>query len=72
MSLIYNAVITIAVLVDFNFLPQRIWPRFAMKQGELLIIYVMLSVASAIAGHDMMQTVVSTIPSGFWFATPIK
>ena len=25
---------------------------------------------SAIAGHDMMQTLVPVIPNGFWFATP--
>lgn len=30
----------------------------------------MLSISSAIAGHDMMQIVAPTIPNGFWFATP--
>ncbi|HIB87007.1 TPA: hypothetical protein EYN09_02845 [Candidatus Poribacteria bacterium] len=69
-SLIYNVVITVVMLAALNFLLQRVWPRLVMKQGELLIIYVMLSIASAIAGHDMMQTVVPTIPNGFWFATP--
>ena len=39
------------------------------EQGELLTIYVILSISSAIAGHDMMQTLVPVIPNGFWFAT---
>ena len=70
MSLIYNVVITLMVLIPFNFLLKRFLPRFALKQGELLTIFVMLSISSAISGHDMMQTVVPTIPDGFWFATP--
>ena len=56
-SLIYNVIITLMVLIPVNFLIKRFLPRFALSQGEFLTIYVMLSVASAIAGHDMMQTV---------------
>ena len=69
-SLIYNVIITLMVLLPVNFLIKRFLPRFALTQGEFLTIYVMLSVSSAIAGHDMMQTVVPTIPDAFWFATP--
>ncbi len=70
MSLIYNVVITLTVLISLNFLIKLLIPRFALRQGELLTIFVMLSLSSAIAGHDMMQTVVPVIPNGFWFATP--
>ncbi len=70
MSLIYNVVITLVVLIPFNLLLRRFLPRFALKQGELLTVFVMLSLSSAIAGHDMMQTVIPTITDGFWFATP--
>ena len=70
MSLIYNVVITLALLTCLNFLVRLLLPRFALRQSELLTIYVILSLSSAIAGHDMMQTVVPSIPNGFWFATP--
>ena len=70
MSLIYNVVITLTVLVVFNFILKFFLPRFALRHGEFLTIYVMLSISSAIAGHDMMQTVVPVIPNAFWFATP--
>ena len=70
LSLLYNVIITLLVLIACNFLIKRFLPRFALKQGEFLTIYVILSISSAIAGHDMMQTVVPTIPNGFWFATP--
>ena len=64
MSLIYNVVVTLAVLTCLNFLMKLLLPRFALRQGELLTIYVILSISSAIAGHDMMQTVVPVIPNG--------
>ena len=70
MSLIYNVIITLALLTGLNFLVKIFLPRFALRQGELLTIYVILSLSSAIAGHDMMQTIVPTIPNGFGFATP--
>lgn len=70
MSLIYNVVITLTLLTGLNFLVKLFLPRFALRQGELLTIYVILSLSSAISGHDMMQTVIPTIPNGFWFATP--
>ena len=69
MSLIYNVVITLTLLTCLNFLLKFLLPRYALRQGELLTIYVILSISSAIAGHDMMQTVVPIIPNGFWFAT---
>ena len=70
MSLIYNVVITLMVLIPFNLLLNRFLPRFALKHGELLTVFVILSLSSAIAGHDMMQTVIPTITDAYWFATP--
>ena len=70
MSLIYNVIISLTVLIIINALIKRFFPRFALQQGELMTIYMMLSLSSAIAGHDMMQTVAPTLSHGFWFATP--
>ena len=70
LSLIYNVVITLAVLTLLNLALKRLVPRFAFSQGELLTIFVMLSLSSAISGHDMVQTLVPTIPYGFLSATP--
>ena len=69
-SLIFNVIITLTALIALNLLVQRFLPRFALRQGELLTVYIMLSVSSAVSGHDMMETVVPTIASPFWFATP--
>lgn len=69
-SLIFTVVFNILVLMGFNQILKRFLPRLALSQGELLIIYVMLSVASATAGHSMMEILVSTLGHAFWFATP--
>ena len=69
-SLIFTVVFNILVLIGFNQIFQRFLPQLALSQGELLVIYVMLSVASATAGHSMMEILVSTLGHAFWFATP--
>ena len=69
-SLIFTVVFNVLVLIGFNQIFKRFLPRFALSQGELLVIYVMLSVASATAGHSMMEILVSTLGHAFWFATP--
>ena len=69
-SLIFTVVFNVLVLIGFNQVLKRFLPRMALSQGELLVIYVMLSVASATAGHSMMEILVSTLGHAFWFATP--
>ena len=69
-SLIFTVVFNVLVLIGFNQIFKRFLPRLVLSQGELLVIYVMLSVASATAGHSMMEILVSTLGHAFWFATP--
>ena len=69
-SLIYNVVITVVVLVSLNVVIRIIAPEFVFQRGELLTIYTMLSIGSVLAGHDMIQTIMPTISDGFWFSTP--
>ncbi len=69
-SLIFTVVFNVLVLTGFNRVFKRFLPRLVLSQGELLVIYVMLSVASATAGHSMMEILVSTLGHAFWFATP--
>ena len=69
-SIIFNVVITLTVLIIINGILKRLWPRFALRQGELLTVHIMLCLSSAIASFDIMQTLVVMIPGGHWFATP--
>lgn len=69
-SLFFNVVFTVCVLVALNALLKRYLPRFAFHQGELLVIYTILSLGTAMVGHDMLQVLVSTISYAHRFATP--
>ena len=39
-----------------------------MQQGELLTIYVMLAIASSLAGHDVLRVLIPMIPYAFWYS----
>lgn len=69
-SLFFNVIFIILVLLCFNLLFKRFFPRLFLRQGELITIYVMLSIASGIAGHDMLEILLPMLGHAFWFATP--
>ena len=69
-SLFYNAVFILFVLVLGAGAVRRIAPRFALERSELLVIYLMVCVASALAGHDLIEVVTPQIVMPYWLATP--
>ena len=69
-SLIYPVIINLTLLVLLNLALKRWLAHFAFSQGELLSIYTMLSLAVAIAGHDVMHVLAPILGHAFWFATP--
>ena len=69
-SLFYNAVFILLLLVCANMLIRRFAPRWVLSQGELLTIYIMINLASAMAGHDMIQVLIPGMTHPFKFATP--
>jgi len=69
-SLFFNVVFSLFLLCLLNLLLKRFLPRSALSQAELLVVYVMLSVASALCGLDMIQSLIPIMGHGFMFATP--
>ena len=55
MSLFWNTVFVLFLLVLLNLWLKRYLPRWAFNQGELITIYVMITLATALAGHDTLQ-----------------
>jgi len=68
-SLFFNAVFTLLVLVLINLVIQRITPKHALTQADLLMIYTMIVMLSTISGHPMMGYLLPAIEHPFWFAT---
>ena len=68
MSLFFNVIFIFAFVVVLNYLFARFAPHLALTQGELLTLYAMLSIASAIGGHDLFQVVVTNIAVVGWMS----
>ncbi len=67
---IYPTVIFVLFLLAlFNLLLIRYLKRFSLRPAEMATIYVMLSIATSLFGHDMMRQLIPMMTNPFWFAT---
>ncbi|HLV80082.1 MAG TPA: DUF6785 family protein [Chthonomonadaceae bacterium] len=69
-SLFFNVVFELAALLAVNAGLRRRLPRAALTPGELLTIYIMLALASAVMGHDMIEVLVPILAHAHYFARP--
>jgi hypothetical protein len=69
-SLFFNVVFLLAVLIALNGVVRRFAPRAAIAPGELLTVYIMLALGSAIAGHDMIEVLTPMLSHAHYFARP--
>jgi hypothetical protein len=69
-SLLFNVVFIILVLTVANAGLRRLWPRAAMTQGELLVVYALLALSSVLAGHDGVQVLAASMVWPARYATP--
>ncbi len=69
-SLFFNVIFTLLILVGLNALFKKLAPKAALKQGELLTIYIMVCLGSSLAGNNFLENLVLSLGHGFWFATP--
>ena len=71
-SLFMTVVTIIFFLALFNLLLARRFPKLALNQGELMVVYIMLAISTAMGGHDMMGNLLPNLTSVFWFANPVN
>ena len=67
MSLFSNAVFTLFLLVGANAALGRFLPRAALHQSELMVVYLMVSIATGVSGMDMIPLLNQLIPHGAWY-----
>ena len=68
-SLFFNAVFSLFLLVLGNQLLKQFAPRRALSPQELLVIYIMVVMVSTVGGHTLMCFLVGTLAHPFTFAT---
>lgn len=64
-SLMMPPLCTLLVLLIFNAAIRRFKPQKALTPGELIAIYVIVSMATVLAGMGMLQFIVTTLPAGY-------
>lgn len=69
-SLFANVIFIFFILYGLNCLVRRISPRAALNQAEMLLVYTMLGVSSAVAGHDSVPSLIMMLGHPYRFATP--
>ncbi|MBD3184230.1 hypothetical protein GF312_18240, partial [Candidatus Poribacteria bacterium] len=69
-SLFFNCVYTLFVVVILNQVIKKFLPKSSLSKSELLMIYTMVTMASAMAGHGLMQLLIPIMGHAFWYATP--
>ena len=69
-SLFMNTIAITFILSLLNIFLKKFIPKFALSKTDLLLLYSMLSVSSAIAGHDMVQRLYPLLGHAFYFASP--
>ncbi len=65
-----NCVYSLVALVGINAALRRWRARWAFSAGELVTIYLVLSLATAWCGVDFIPDLPEAISNPFWFATP--
>jgi len=65
-SIFLNVIFILLLLALINRGIKAIRPRLALTQGELIVTYVMLTTCTSIVGLDMLQCLMSMIPTGYW------
>jgi len=69
-SLFFTSVFSLFVLILLNFLVVKVSPKLSLKPNELLVIYVIFNISSAVGGQGMIMVLIGGLGYAFQFATP--
>ena len=67
-SLFFNAIFTLFILIACNSPIKRFSPHNALTTQEILVIYIMVVMVSTIGGHTMMTFLIGTLTHPYQFA----
>ena len=70
MAPFYSVVFTILILVIINVPLKKFVAKYALTGGELISLYVLMSMTLLFMSYDMFLPLVSIIVHAFYFATP--
>ncbi|GIX08136.1 MAG: hypothetical protein KatS3mg115_2539 [Candidatus Poribacteria bacterium] len=69
-SIFFTAVFALVVLMLFNAGLRAVRRNLAFSRQELLLLYVMMCMGAAMAGHGFMQLLIPLMGHAHWYASP--
>ncbi len=69
-SLFFNAVFILLLLRGANAVLSRLRPQLAYHPAEMLVVYSMICISTALSGIDFIQTLMPLVSYSFWMAGP--
>ena len=69
-ALFFNSIVLLLILLILNAALRRFWPRAVFTPAELTGVYVLVTIASNLAGHDQLQILFTTLTYVFRHDTP--
>ncbi len=70
MAILFNAVFTLFLVAICNIILTRFLPKWKLTQAEMLTVYLMVTLACVVCGHDLLQATMCILGHASWFATP--
>ena len=68
MAIIFNAVFTLFLVAIINLPLARYLPKWQLTQAEMLTVYLMVTLACVVCGHDLLQATMCVLGHAAWFA----
>jgi len=70
MSLFFHVVFILFVLVIIKKILPESWKNYTFRSADLVILYIFMSIGTAVSGVDMLQVLVPMTAYPAWFASP--
>ncbi|HGJ66165.1 TPA: hypothetical protein ENS27_12410 [bacterium] len=69
-SLFFTSVFSLFVIIILNYPISKISPKLSLKPTELVVIYAIFNISSAVGGQGMIMVLIGGLGYAFQFATP--
>jgi hypothetical protein len=69
-SLFFNVIFCLLILIGLNAVAGRLSPKLRLQPAELLTVYILMAITSAMAGHDLTQVITPILAHAHHYARP--
>lgn len=69
-SIFFNSILILMAFIFLNSILRRVRPSLVFSQAELLTIYIMVNITSALVSHDFIQVLIPVMIHPFQYANP--